>query len=98
MRSASTQRTALDGGDGRECPAYRLICLLGSLAVAEPKEHIAFMVSKPDTETKNKPKAVALGRSAATGRIVLMPALNKKSSVSDKRIDAAVKSVLSKTK
>ena len=98
MRSASTRRTAPDGGDWRERQAHRLIPLPGRLAAAESKEHIAIMGTKSGTETRNKPKAVALGRSAATGRIVLAPAFNKKSTVSDKRIEAAVKSVLSKKK
>ncbi len=43
-------------------------------------------------------KPVVLGRSAATGRYVLAPVVSKKSTVSDKQITAAVKSVLSKKK
>ncbi len=40
-----------------------------------------------------KGKAGVLGRSAATGRYVMAPVSSKKSTVSDKRITAAVKSV-----
>lgn len=56
------------------------------------------MVATNPDPVRNKPKAVALGRSAATGRIVLAPAVSKKGTVSDKRIEAAVKSALSKKK
>lgn len=56
------------------------------------------MATNPDTATRKKPKAVVLGRSAATGRFVLAPAVTKKSTVSDKRIEAAVKGAFSKKK
>ena len=46
--------------------------------------------------TSTGPKATVLGRSAATGRVVLAPIASKKSTVSDQRIAAAVKSVLAK--
>jgi len=66
----------------------------GDLASVGRKAHIPIMATNPDTATRKKPKAVALGRSAATGRIVLAPFVTKKGTVSDKRIEAAVKSVL----
>jgi hypothetical protein len=43
-------------------------------------------------------KSGVLGRSAATGRFVMAPVVSKKSTVSDKRIIAAVKSVHAKKK
>jgi len=55
------------------------------------------MAADTNTATTSKPQAVRLGRSAATGRFVLAPAGARKSTVSDKHIDAAVKSVFSKT-
>lgn len=56
------------------------------------------MASAPETATRKRPKAAILGHSAATGRFVLAPAVSKKGTVSDKRIAAAVKSVLSDKK
>jgi hypothetical protein len=53
--------------------------------------------SSPASSSKSHKPAV-LGRSAATGRYVLAPIVTKKSTVSDKRITAAVKSVLAKKK
>ena len=45
-----------------------------------------------------KGQKLVLGRSAATGRFVMAPVVSKKSTVSDKRITAAVKSVHAKKK
>jgi hypothetical protein len=56
------------------------------------------MATNPETVAPKKPKAVVLGRSAATGRVVLAPAVTKKGTVSVQRIEAAVKSALSKKK
>jgi hypothetical protein len=56
------------------------------------------MASTTDTSQSKNQKPVVLGRSAATGRYVLAPVVTKKSTVSDKRITAAVKSVLAKKK
>jgi hypothetical protein len=58
--------------------------------------HIPDMATSSNTVTVKKP--VVLGRSAATGRVVMAPVVTTKSSVSDKRIIAAVKSVLAKKK
>ncbi len=56
------------------------------------------MATGSHTLTSKGPKPGVLGRSAATGRFVLKPVVSKKSSVSDKRITAAVKSVHAKKK
>lgn len=56
------------------------------------------MATNPETAPAKKPKAIVLGRSAATGRFVLAPAVAKKGTVSAQRIEAAVKSALSKKK
>lgn len=53
--------------------------------------------SSPPSSGKSQKPAV-MGRSAATGRYVLAPVVTKKSSLSDKRITAAVKSVHNKKK
>lgn len=50
------------------------------------------MATNSETITTRN-KAGVLGRSAATGRYVMAPVVTKKSTVSDKRITAAVKSV-----
>ena len=54
------------------------------------------MATSSNTVTVKKP--VVLGRSAATGRVVMAPVVTKKSNVSDQRITAAVQSVLAKKK
>lgn len=54
------------------------------------------MATNSNTVIVKKP--VVLGRSAATGRVVMAPVVTKKSSISDKRITAAVKNVWSKKK
>jgi hypothetical protein len=46
-----------------------------------------------NSETITKSRTGVLGRSAATGRYVMAPVVSKKSTVSDQRITAAVKSV-----
>jgi hypothetical protein len=56
------------------------------------------MATNVQSEAPKKPKAVVLGRSAATGAVVLAPAVAKKGTVSTQRIQAAVKSALSKQK
>ena len=53
------------------------------------------MPAATQSPIKNR-KAAVLGRSAATGRYVLVPVATKKGVVSDKQIEAAVKSVLTK--
>lgn len=53
---------------------------------------IVSMATNSHTDS-GKGKAGVLGRSAATGRYVMAPVSSKKSTVSDKRITAAVKSV-----
>ena len=50
------------------------------------------MSTNPETFHKSH-KPVVLGRSAATGRFVMAPVVTKKTTVSDKQIKAAVKSV-----
>lgn len=62
------------------------------LAFPAAREQIAGMATNSETIT-TKNKAGVLGRSAATGRYVMAPVVTKKSTVSDKRITAAVKSV-----
>ena len=55
------------------------------------------MATNPATAPRKAPKPVVLGRSAATGQVVLVPvSWKKKGTVSNKRIEAAVKSVLAK--
>ena len=56
------------------------------------------MATNIDSVTRKGAKHEVLGRSALTGRNVLAPVATKKASVSDKRITAAVKSVLAKKK
>ncbi len=56
------------------------------------------MTARSDTITSKTGKAGVLGRSALTGRYVMAPVVTKKVTVSDKRITAAVKSVLAKKK
>lgn len=67
-----------------------------ALALPVSKAHIPGMATSANTVTVKKP--IVLGRSALTGRVVMAPVVTKKSSVSDKRIIAAVKSVLAKKK
>jgi hypothetical protein len=55
------------------------------------------MASSPNA-TLSKGKPVVLGRSALTGRLVMAPVSTRKSTVSDKQIAAAVKSVLANRK
>jgi hypothetical protein len=72
-----------------------------SLAFEACRAQIETMASNLSTLTrkKSKAKAIVLGRSAATGRFVLAPATTKKKSkVSNKRLDVAVKTALSRTK
>ncbi len=52
------------------------------------------MASHPETTLRKPSKTTVLGRSAATGRLVLVPAVGKKSIISDSRIEAAVKNAL----
>ena len=66
------------------------------LALGSDKDQIIAMASNADRATSKRQKAVVLGRSAATGRVVLAPVVSKKGSVSQTRIAAAVKSVLAK--
>jgi hypothetical protein len=56
------------------------------------------MATGSHTLTGKGQKPGVLGRSAATGRFVMAPVVSKKSTVSDKRITAAVKSVHDKKK
>lgn len=49
--------------------------------------------SETSETVTTKSRTGVLGRSAATGRYVMAPVVSKKSTVSDKRITAAVKSV-----
>ena len=57
------------------------------------------MATNPDTVSRKASKPAVLGRSAATGQVVLVPvSWKKKGSVSNKRIEAAVKSVLAKSR
>lgn len=56
------------------------------------------MASDANAVTQKKPKSTVLGRSAATGRFVLPPVAANKGSVSDKRIEAAVKGVFATKK
>lgn len=62
------------------------------------KMHICIMATGSHTLTGKGQKSGVLGRSAATGRFVMAPVVSKKSTVSDKRITAAVKSVHAKKK
>lgn len=50
------------------------------------------------TMIRAKKKVVILGRSAATGLVVLAPVQTKKSTISDQQIAAAVKSVLDRNR
>jgi hypothetical protein len=56
------------------------------------------MATRADSGVGRQGKATVLGRSAATGRLVLAPALAKKGTVSEQRLTAVVKSVLDKKK
>jgi hypothetical protein len=57
------------------------------------------MATNPDSASRKTTRPAVLGRSAATGRFVLVPASSqKKRTVSNKRIEAAVKSTLAKSK
>ena len=57
------------------------------------------MFLRATTASRKVPKPAVLGHSAATGQIVLVPvSWKKKGSVSNKRIEAAVKSVLAKSR
>ncbi len=66
------------------------------LAFPALRDQIMGMATRSDTATHKK--AGVLGRSAATGRYVMAPVAAKKGTLSDKRITAAVKSVLAKKK
>lgn len=56
------------------------------------------MAANSETDAPRKPKAAVLGRSALTGRVVFAPVVTKKMSVSNQRIEAAVKSALANKK
>ena len=71
---------------------------MNALARIRATPHIASMATRSDTITSKTGKAGVLGRSALTGRYVMAPVATKKGTVSDKRITAAVKSVLAKKK
>jgi hypothetical protein len=68
------------------------------LAIAARKAQISVMATMADSGFRRQSKATVLGRSAATGRLVLAPAAAKRGMVSEQRLTAVVKSVLDKKK
>jgi hypothetical protein len=91
MLSVLTRQTVSAGADAVRIFNQRLV-------FGQRQEHISTMATGSHTLTGKGQKPGVLGRSAATGRFVMAPVVSKKSTVSDKRITAAVKSVHDKKK